>query len=200
MKIKVTKKSIAETRVGLDLEALPDPTGTWYGRAKHKLALCVGYGTSEKLNYIEALDRRPGIFSAGDLLEVREALIGNIVIAHNASYDINLLNGLLAEHPDLGTAYCLPKLFVIDTMGNYKWGGAARNGLAERCDRAFRLGWTIKTKTGSPNWRRIAQGDKIEWQEMKDYNLSDVQCALDLEKFYRECESEKTIQVKTWRP
>ncbi len=200
MTIKVSSIKLAQSKVGLDLEALPDPNGTWYGPAKHKLALCIGYGTSKKLHYIEALDRRPGIFAAGDLLEVREAIIGNVVVAHNASYDINLVNGLLGEHPDLGTEYGLPPMFVLDTMGKYKWGGAARNGLSERCDRATRLGWPIKAKTGSPNWRRIAQGDKIEWEVMKDYNLNDVECALGLEEFYRECEMEKTIKIKMWKP
>lgn len=200
MKIKASKKKFANSKIGLDLEALPDPTGTWYGAAKHKLALCIGYGVTDDLHYIEALDRRPGIFSAGDLLEVREAIIGNVVVAHNASYDIGLVNGLLAEHPDLGTNYELPQMFVLDTMGKYKWGGAARNGLAERCDRANRLGWPIKTKIGSPNWRRIAQGDKAEWLEMKEYNLTDVECALGLEEFYRECKTEKTIEIKIWKP
>lgn len=200
MKIKSSKKKIANTKIGLDLEALPDPTGTWYGKAKHKLALCIGYGFHGDLCYIEALDRRPGIFSAGDLLEVRNAIINNIVVAHNASYDIGLLNGLLGEHPDLGTNYQLPKMFVLDTMGKYKWGGAARNGLAERCDRANRLGWAVKAKIGSPNWRRIAQGDKEEWKIMKEYNLTDVECALGLEKFYRECDTEKTIEIRIWKP
>jgi hypothetical protein len=200
MKIKTSKKKIAGYKIGLDLEALPDPTGTWYGAAKHKLAVCIGYGVPNDLHYIEALDRRPGIFSAGDLLEVREAIIGNVVVAHNASYDIGLLNGLLGEHPDLGTNYELPPLFVLDTMGNYKWGGVARNGLSERCDRANRLGWQIKAKIGSPNWKRIAQGDKEEWAIMKEYNLTDVECALGLEKFYRECETEKTIKIKLWSP
>lgn len=200
MKIKIAKKKIADSRIGLDLEALPDPNGTWYGPAKHKLALCIGYGTSDNLHYIEALNRRPGIFSARDLLRVRKAIIGNVVVAHNASYDIGLVNGLLGEHPELGTSYQLPAMFVLDTMGNYKWGGAARNGLSERCDRANRLGWPVKAKIGSPNWRRIAQGDKEEWEIMKEYNLTDVECALGLEEFYRQCESEKTILVKLWKP
>lgn len=200
MKIKIAKKKFADLKIGLDLEALPDPTGTWYGAAKHKLALCIGYGTHNDLRYIEALDRRPGIFAAGDLLEVRSAIIKNVVVAHNASYDVGLLNGLLGEHPELGTDYELPEMFVLDTMGKYKWGGAARNGLAERCDRANRLGWPIKAKIGSPNWRRIAQGDKEEWSIMKEYNLTDVECALGLESFYRECKSEKAIPIKIWKP
>ena len=200
MKIKVSTKKIADKRIGLDLEALPDPTGTWYGPAKHKLALCIGYGVGDDLHYVQAIDRRPGLFSARDLLRVREAIVGNIIVAHNASYDIGLVNGLLGEHPDLGTNYELPPMFVLDTMGDFKWGGAARNGLSERCDRANRLGWPVKAKIGSPNWRRIAQGDKIEWKVMKEYNLTDVECALGLEEFYRECESEKTIKIKMWKP
>jgi len=200
MKIKVSTKKIANKRIGLDLEALPDPTGTWYGPAKHKLALCIGYGVGDDLHYVQAIDRRPGLFSARDLLRVREAIVGNIIVAHNASYDIGLVNGLLGEHPDLGTNYELPPMFVLDTMGDFKWGGAARNGLSERCDRANRLGWPVKAKIGSPNWRRIAQGDKIEWKVMKEYNLTDVECALGLEEFYRECDSEKTIKIKMWKP
>lgn len=184
-------------RVGLDWEALPSPEGAWYGPSMFRLAVCAAYGRRGDVRYIECLDRRPGVFSAGDLLEVRDFLLqeNRVIVAHNSKYDLDLLNGLLGDHEELGQSYALTGVKAQDTMGNFKWGRAARNTLSARCDRANRLGANIKTKLGSPDWRRVAQGYKDAWAEMYDYVVTDVECALGLEEFYRTWPNEVEIAI-----
>ena len=204
---RIFKEAVAEarlpvTRVGLDFEALPSPDGVWYGPAKFRMAVCFAFQSGKaKMQYRECVDRRPGLWTAEDLLELRSAVTapGAVVVAHNADYDLNLLNGLLLDHPDLGGAFALPDVQVQDTMGPFrgKWGGAARNTLSARCARANALGARVETKAGSPDWRRVAQGFADAWAEMKDYVMTDVACTLGLEEFYRTWPNETTIPIRT---
>lgn len=191
------------TRLGLDFEALPSPEGTWFGPAKFRLSVCVAFGTiNGKIQYRECVDRRPGLWEPETLLELRDAVMApnTIIVAHNAEYDLGLLNGLLLDHPDLGGAFALEGVLKQDTMGQFKWGGAARISLSARCDRANRLGARIQTKAGSPNWRRVAQGFKDAWREMEEYVVTDVACTLGLEEFYRTWPNEVAVPVRKFSP
>lgn len=190
-------------RVGLDFEALPSPEGTWFGPAKFRLAVCFAFGERDGvIQYRECVDRRPGLWEPETLLEIRDIVMapGTVVVAHNAEYDLGLLNGLLLDHPDLGGAYALSGVLKQDTMGQFKWGGAARITLSARCDRANRLGARIQTKAGSPDWRRVAQGFADDWREMRDYVETDVACTLGLEAFHRTWPNEAALPIRKFSP
>lgn len=190
-------------RVGLDFEALPSPEGSWHGPARFRLAVCFAFQASKgKPQYRECVDRRPGLWEPETLVEIRDIVMapGTVVVAHNAEYDLGLLNGLLLDHPDLGGAYALGGVLKQDTMGGFKWGGAARNTLSARCDRANRLGARIQTKAGSPDWRRVAQGFEDAWAEMKSYVVTDVACTLGLEEFHRTWPNEVAMPVRKFSP
>ena len=185
----------------LDAEALPDPDGTWTGPARYKMATCIGYrpGNSEEIEFFESQDRRPDNFDKHQLLYIRDLLMKpQIIVAHNANYDLDIINGLLMSN--LGPAAHLPVMKYVDTMGEWKWGGY-RNTLKANCERWRDLGFAnINLKTGSPAWRKIAKGDVDEWQVQKDYNINDVICTGQLKDLYNTHEAFVPLKIRTWKP
>lgn len=177
-------------RIGFDVEALPKVN--WYGAPIHRSVVCLGWGTADDPRYAPAKDRRPGPFSLRNLEHIRSEFMAPdiIVVGHNLlRYDLPVLNGVLLGHglEPLGS------LHVQDTMGNLKTGLAIKNSLKAQCER-----YGIQLKTGAPDWDKIAAGDKVEWEKMREYNLNDVICALQLERAL--AADGKPVPVKLWKP
>ena len=177
-------------RVGLDAEALSGPE--WY-EPMSRLAICFGYGTEAALRYIEVVRRTPGIFRKKDLKAISAVVCakGVVIIAHNANYDLDLLNGVLLDHdlPPLKSA----GIKYQDTMNTFKRGMAFRNTLKARCAHEG-----IQLKGGAPDWRAVLQRKPEAWAEMRAYNENDVICTLQLERAY--AAKGLNVPVKTWYP
>jgi hypothetical protein len=179
-------------KVGLDLEAVPQVSWDQPPTHKHGLSIAWGMEGEDMMAYTAALDRRPGRFNPLYLKMVRATLIGRdvVVVGHNVlRYDLPFLNGILIQH-DLEP---LPALRCIDTMGNFKTGYAYRNSLRAQCER-----YGVQLKQGSPDWDKILMGDKDEWALLKDYNVNDVVCTLQLER--KLAEAGLRCPIKEWRP
>ena len=164
-------------KIGLDAEALSGPE--WEG-FHSKIAVCFGWGNESKLSYISALDMTPGIFDTNDLFRLQLAIIekDTIVVAHNANYDLDLLSGVCLDH---GLDPLPSGIRYLDTMNTLKTGYAYRRKLSDLCKK-----YGIQLKGGSPDWRLVMQRDQREWDAMRDYNLNDVVCTLQLERTYRQ--------------
>lgn len=175
-------------KLGLDAEALSGPE---WSEPHSKIALCFGYGTESKLNYLAAVDMTPGIFDDNDLFRLQLALSDKdvVVVAHNANYDLDLLNGVCLDH---GLDPLPSGIRYIDTMNTLKTGMAYRRKLADLCKK-----YSIQLKGGSPDWRLIMQRDAREWEAMREYNLNDVTCTLQLERVYRQ--RGIPCPIKTWK-
>jgi hypothetical protein len=161
-------------KVGLDLECVP--MVSWMAPPTHKFVVCVGWGTEKSLRYIEAVDRRPGIFEGRELmlLWLDLAAKDTVVVGHNAiKFDLPLINGLMIHHG----LDPLPDLRVIDTMNTLKTGQAYRNTLKAQCAR-----YGVNMKDSAPDWDLILQGNKAAWEDMAKYNLNDVVSTLQLER------------------
>jgi hypothetical protein len=179
-----------EIKVGLDLEAVPRIS--WDTPPLHKFGISIAWGFEDQLAYIESQDRRPGQFKKLDLemvlITLREPNL--IVVGHNAlRYDLPFLNGILVSHG----LDPLPTLRVQDTMNSLKTGQAYRNSLRAQCER-----YGVQLKQGSPDWDKILMGDKDEWALLKDYNINDVVCTLQLER--KLAEAGLPCPVKEWKP
>jgi hypothetical protein len=165
---------------------------SWGQPPLHRHVVCFGYGTIDDLHYIETVNRRPGRFQLRQLRRMREYLThaDTVVVGHNAiRYDVPTTNGVLIAH-DLEP---LPTMRVQDTMGNFKNGHAYRNSLKAQCKR---LG--VALKIGGPDWDLVMMGDREEWALMREYNLNDVVCTLELERALTRAGLEPPI--KNWSP
>ena len=148
----------------------------WNGPPIWRHVLCVGWGELGSIRYIEARSMRPGRFHDEDLLRVHADLSSGdaIVVGHNvASMDLPILNGLFVVHG----LPMLPDVRFQDTMNTVKTGYTYRNTLRAQCER-----YGITLKTGSPDWDRVLQGFREEWELMETYNMNDVVCTLELER------------------
>jgi hypothetical protein len=164
---------------------------SWGQPPIHRHVVCVGYGTLDDPHYIETVDRRPGRFQARQLRRMRGYLLqpGTVVVGHNAfRYDMPTLNGVLIAHG----VEPLPSMSVQDTMGNHKNGHAYRNSLKAQC-----RSYGVSLKTGGPDWDRVMMGDRAEWALMREYNLNDVVCTLELERALTA--AGLAPPIKTWR-
>lgn len=191
-------------RVGIDFECVPGVDWS-RGPRKYRKSVCYAYGQEGSLVYVPAQDRRNGTaaFRAEDLLLVRDAvtLQGHVAVGHNVPYDLSMLNALLVDHEELGGAYALREVRYQDTLDRTKIMGGYRKSMGDRVARANRImGYAaIPHKLGSPDWDKIMAGDEDEWEVMREYNMTDVLCALALERFYRERPQEITRPVKVWK-
>lgn len=155
-------------RVGLDAEALWwDDSGSlpWT-----RLALCFSYGLEGDIQTVVA--RKPGDLPRRQLAEMVSLLTAPdvVVVGHNVRrYDLDLLQGVVRDR--------LPAIQTLDTMNDLKTGRAYRNTLKAQCAH-----YGIRLKLDSPNWLRVIQGDRAEWQRMVEYCENDVECALELER------------------
>jgi hypothetical protein len=168
------------------------PRVSWETPPLHKFAISIAWGFQDELAYVQAMDRRPGRFKTLDLemVSVTFSQPDIIVVGHNVCrYDLPFLSGVLVEH---GLSP-LPELQTQDTMSNLKTGRAYRNSLRAQCER-----YGVQLKQGAPDWDRILQGDKAEWDLLKSYNTNDVVCALQLER--KLAEAGIPCPVRTWKP
>lgn len=189
MEIRSVVSPFQGVRIGLDAEALSGPE--WFPAHQTRLAICFGFGTADNVGYVQAKDMTAGVFDEEDLMAVAYAVAqpGVIVVAHNANYDLDLLNGTLLDHG----LDPLPSVQYQDTMNTLKTGRAFRRTLKDRC---AALG--VNLKGGSPNWRDILQRKPAAWSLMRDYNINDVICTLQLERAY--AAREQYVPIKTWHP
>ncbi len=176
-------------RIGLDAEALSGPEWIDTHGFQTRLAVCFGFGPANNVQYIEAVDMTPGVFHRADLEFLVDDIEGCIIVAHNARYDLDLLNGVLLDHK----LPMLPELRYLDTMNTLKNGKAFRNTLSARC-----AAYGVTLKTGSPDWRAVLQRKPEAWAEMEEYNKNDVVCTLELADAY--AASGLPCPIKTWRP
>jgi hypothetical protein len=155
------------------------------------MATCFSWGTADDVETITALDMTAGVFSFEDLHYLAEAICepGVVVVAHNASYDLDLLNGTLLAH-DLEP---LQPVQYQDTMNTLKTGRAFRRTLKDRC-----AAMNVNLKGGSPDWRAVLQRKPEAWKIMRDYNVNDVVCTLQLERAY--AQRGQYVPIKTWQP
>lgn len=155
------------------------------------MALCFGYGDESKLHYLAAVDMTPGIFDDNDLFRLQLAVSAKdaVVVAHNARYDLDLLNGVCLDH---GLDPLPSGIQYIDTMNTLKTGMAYRRKLQDLCKK-----YGVQLKSGSPDWRLVMQRDIREWDVMREYNLNDVVCTLQLERVYRQ--KQIPAPIKIWK-
>lgn len=165
----------------------------WDKTPYFKWGLCVAYGvTPRSIQYLETMDRRPGVWDRAALLELYELVTGNpwVVVGHNIGYDLGLLQDTFRE--TLGSRFGLPNMLYQDTMHVWKRAGGIKNNLKSV---AIRQG--VRQKDGGPDWDLVLQGDASEWAKMKSYCIKDVQVAFELEESFRK--SGDPVPVKTWK-
>ena len=185
--------SDSDVRIGLDAEALSGPE--WFpSKFQTKLAVSFAWGTKKSdIESVQSYDMTAGVWLRSELLEVAEEFYDAedcIVVAHNARYDLDLLNGTLLTH----NLRPLPSgIRYQDTMNTLKTGSAYRNRLSDRC-----AAMGVNLKTGGPDWLKVLQRDREEWVKMATYNENDVICALALERAY--AKAGNPVPIKVWNP
>jgi len=171
LELATIRTSWSESRpvLGLDIEARPGPWGGKDFTFRHMLSLALGY-SGDAISYLA-----PGFLK----YELERAIMplreGNLlVVAHNARYDLNGLNGMMMK---LGLQPLPPQL-VCDT-----WADVMKHGFMfskSLGNMAQRFGVPSKGHMSEVDWERVYEGDPEALEKLKLYNCGDVSTVLAL--------------------
>lgn len=102
-----------------------------------------------------------------------------IVVAHNGTYDLTGLNGESVRH-GLGT---LPPVMLSDTLKHGpKVGQMFGRSLGNLCQM---YGLPDKGSMSRYDWDAAYRGEDWALQKVREYNMNDVDCVLDLRRAMR---------------
>ena len=140
----------APERLAIDMESMHRIH--WDRKPYFKWGLCIAYATSpRKINYLETVDRRAGLWDLDALHELYEFFTSKewVFIGHNVFYDLGLIQDTFRER--LGSKYGLPHCSYQDSMHVWKRQGGIKNSLREVAKRQG-----VTQKQGGPNWDLVA--------------------------------------------